>query len=189
MPASVPEAAPAPAPVDGASTAETDTVAVPSRPETTPAEPAPAVPAASGERPVESAGGTGEDHTALIAELVERTNAQRAAAGCPPLAIDVRLSAAAQAHSEDMAAGNYFDHTARNGRSPFDRIAAAGYSFSVAAENLAAGQRAPASVVADWMASPGHRANILNCELTQVGVGRASGGDYGTYWVQDFGTP
>ncbi len=175
--------------MDGASTAETDTVAVPSRPETTPAEPAPAVPAASGERPVESAGGTGEDHTALIAELVERTNAQRAAAGCPPLAIDVRLSAAAQAHSEDMAAGNYFDHTARNGRSPFDRIAAAGYSFSVAAENLAAGQRAPASVVADWMASPGHRANILNCELTQVGVGRASGGDYGTYWVQDFGTP
>ncbi|WP_313954633.1 CAP domain-containing protein [Frankia sp. EI5c] len=126
---------------------------------------------------------------ALVAEVVERTNAERAAVGCPPLAIDARLSAAAQAHSEDMARRNYFAHTAPDGESPFDRIAAAGYGYSVAAENIAAGQRTPAAVVAAWMASPGHRANIVACELTQIGVGHSSGGYYGTYWVEDFGTP
>lgn len=125
----------------------------------------------------------------LVAKVVELTNARRAAVGCPPLTVDRRLRAAAQAYSEEMATGNYFGHTARSGLSPFDRITAAGYDFTVAAENIGAGQRTPAAVVADWMASPAHRANIVDCELTQIGVGRATGGDYGTYWVQDFATP
>lgn len=157
------------------------------------AGPAPA-PVASGARlagtPTGAGGGAGSAATAaLIEEVVTRTNAQRSVAGCPALAVDARLAASAQEHSADMAARNYFDHSGRDGRSPFDRIAAAGYVFSIAAENIAAGQRTPADVVADWMASPGHRANILNCSLSQIGVGFATGGDYGTYWVQDFGSP
>jgi uncharacterized protein YkwD len=119
---------------------------------------------------------------------VALTNAERAKAGCGPLTIDVQLTAAAQAHSVDMAINNYFSHTGQDGRTPFQRIAAAGYTFSVAAENIAAGQRTPTDVVAGWMNSAGHRANILNCTLMQIGVGFATGGSYGTYWTQDFGT-
>ena len=95
----------------------------------------------------------------------------------------------AQAHSQDMATRNYFDHNTPEGKSPFDRMTAAGYAFSSAAENIAAGQRTPADVVTAWMNSAGHRANILNCGLTQIGVGYATGGSYGVYWTQDFGTP
>jgi uncharacterized protein YkwD len=88
-----------------------------------------------------------------------------------------------------MATGGYFSHDSRDGRTPFQRIAAAGYTFSIAAENIAAGQRTPQDVTAGWMNSPGHRANILNCSLVHIGVGYAVGGTYGTYWTQDFGTP
>ncbi len=88
-----------------------------------------------------------------------------------------------------MAAKNYFSHTGLDGRSPFDRMRDAGYSYSSAAENIAAGQPTPAAVVNGWMNSEGHRANILNCKLTQIGVGVARGGSYGIYWTQVFGTP
>ncbi len=54
---------------------------------------------------------------------------------------------------------------------------------------IAAGQRTPQDVVAAWMGSSGHRANILNCALTQIGVGHATGGSYGHYWTQNFATP
>jgi uncharacterized protein YkwD len=121
-------------------------------------------------------------------EVVALTNAERAQAGCGALAIDARLTAAAQAHSVDMAINNYFDHISLDGQTPFQRIAAAGYTFSVAAENIAGGQRTPRDVVAGWMNSAGHRANILNCSLSQIGVGFATGGSYGTYWTQDFGS-
>ena len=122
-------------------------------------------------------------------QVVALTNAERAKVGCGALVVDGRLAASAQAHSADMAINNYFSHNGRDGQSPFQRIADAGYTFSVAAENIAAGQRTAADVVAGWMNSDGHRANILNCSLTQIGVGFATGGSYGTYWTQDFGTP
>ena len=78
-----------------------------------------------------------------------------------------------------------------DGRTPFDRMTAAGYRYSTAAENIAAGQRTPQDVMTAWMNSPGHRANILNCALRQIGVGYATGSSsqYGVYWTQDFGTP
>jgi uncharacterized protein YkwD len=68
-------------------------------------------------------------------------------------------------------------------------MTAAGYTYRMAAENIAAGHRSPADVVKGWMNSPGHRANILNCGFTQIGVGYATGGTHGTYWTQNFGTP
>ena len=122
-------------------------------------------------------------------QVVSLTNAERAAAGCPALTVDGKLTAVAQAHSADMAARGYFDHSDREGHTPFDRMTAAGYVYRAAAENIAAGQRTPADVLEAWMNSPGHRANILNCALTQIGVGYATGGSYGSYWTQDFGTP
>ncbi|MEV8437805.1 CAP domain-containing protein [Actinosynnema sp. NPDC051121] len=120
------------------------------------------------------------------AKVVELTNGERAAHGCPALAADDRLAAAARAHSADMAARNYFDHVSQDGRSFVDRVRAAGYP-SPGAENIAAGQRTAEAVVKGWMDSPGHRANILNCKLKALGVGMARGGSYGIYWTQNFG--
>jgi len=122
-------------------------------------------------------------------QVVSLTNAQRASAGCPALTVSGTLTSVALAHSQDMAAHSYFEHNSQDGRTPFDRMTAAGYAFRSAAENIAAGQRTPAEVVDAWMNSAGHRANILNCGLTQIGVGYATGGSFGTYWTQDFGTP
>jgi uncharacterized protein YkwD len=123
--------------------------------------------------------------------VVTLTNAERAKAGCRSLTVNATLTAVAQAHSQDMATNDYFDHDSQDGQTPFDRMTAAGYRYSTAAENIAAGQRTPQDVMAAWMNSAGHRANILNCALTEIGVGYAasSSSEYGVYWTQDFGTP
>jgi len=120
------------------------------------------------------------------ARVVALTNEQRAAAGCPALTADDRLANSARGHSADMASQDYFDHKSKDGRSFVDRIKAAGYS-KPGAENIAAGQKTPESVMDGWMKSPGHRANILNCGLKALGVGVAKGGSYGIYWTQNFG--
>ncbi|QJW37980.1 CAP domain-containing protein [Cellulosimicrobium protaetiae] len=119
--------------------------------------------------------------TAEGAAAVERTNAERAAAGCGPLVVDERLTAAAQLHSEDMLAQGYFDHTSLDGRSPWDRAKAQGYT-NPGAENIAKGQATAEDVVRAWMDSPGHRANILNCDLREIGIGYAD-----RVWTQVFG--
>lgn len=117
------------------------------------------------------------------ARAVELVNRHRADAGCAPLAVDRRLVEAAQLHSEDMAVRGYLSHTTPEGV-PFDeRIRRAGYP-TPAAENIARGPHSAERVVAMWMASPGHRANILNCEFTETGVGVATDG---WYWTQTFG--
>lgn len=131
----------------------------------------------------------------FAAEVVALTNQHRTAAGCAPLTINGRLMAAAQLHSEDMALRDFFSHTGSNGSSPWERMRAQGYTFSRAAENIAAGYSTPASVVEGWMSSSGHRANILNCNLREIGVGYyhlandTGSVNYRHYWTQDFGTP
>ena len=110
-------------------------------------------------------------------------NQQRAAAGCGDLVADAGLTALARAHSADMRDRHFFDHTNPDGLSPFDRAAQAG--VNLLAENIAYGQPDPASVMAAWMNSPGHRANILNCGLHTLGVGVADGAG-GLWWTQDF---
>ena len=91
-----------------------------------------------------------------------------------------------------MASNDFFAHDGSDGRTTFQRMRDAGYQYRRAAENVAAGTRSPADTVAAWMNSAGHRANILNCELREIGVGFVEDpGDplrYGTYWTQDFGT-
>ncbi len=107
----------------------------------------------------------------------------------PALRADAKLARVAAAHSRDMAAHNYFSHASRNGDSPFDRMKEAGYRYSSAGENIAAGYRTPSSVVKAWLKSPGHCKNIMRRGYTELGVGFAAGGYYGSYWTQDFGTP
>jgi uncharacterized protein YkwD len=121
------------------------------------------------------------------AEVLALTNAERAAAGLPPLAGDAALSRAAQAHSTDMVARAFYSHTSPDGSEPWHRAAAAGSTRRTIGENIACGQRSPAEVVQGWMDSPGHRANILKPAFTHLGVGFAGGGPVGTYWTQLFG--
>lgn len=109
-------------------------------------------------------------------------------AATSPLSWNDQLAQAAQGHAADMAAKNYFDHNSQDGRTPWQRIAATGYQGRMLAENIAAGQRTPEAVVQGWLNSPGHCANIMNPGLKELGVGYATGGSYGSYWVQDFGT-
>ncbi len=110
-------------------------------------------------------------------------NSERADAGCAPVTLDARLTEAGQKHSEDMSANDYFSHTSQDGRSFVDRAKAEGYA-SPGAENIAAGQRTPEQVMRAWMDSPGHRANILNCDLKKMGLGLETDG---YYWTQVFG--
>jgi uncharacterized protein YkwD len=122
------------------------------------------------------------------AQVLTLVNQERAKAGCQPLTADSRLATAARLHSEDMAARNFFDHTNPDGVTFDQRITKAGYRSSGAAENIAKRQTTPASVMEAWMNSPGHRANILNCGLKNLGVGVAYQGRT-PIWTQDFGSP
>ena len=123
------------------------------------------------------------------AQVLSITNAERAKVGCKALKTDTDLTTAAQGHSADMAKNDYFSHDSQDGRSPFDRMKNAGYSFSAAAENIAMGQLTPSDVMTAWMNSAGHKANILNCTYTQIGIGIAKDKNGAPYWTQDFGKP
>jgi uncharacterized protein YkwD len=128
-------------------------------------------------------------------QVVALTNQQRLAHGCDPVSMETRLRVAAQGHSADMALNDFFSHTGSNGSSPWDRILAQGYSFSTAGENIAAGYPSPESVVAGWMNSSGHRANILDCGFIHIGVGYyylqndTGNVNYHHYWTQVLAAP
>jgi uncharacterized protein YkwD len=137
-------------------------------------------------------GGTGSRaDTEAAGAVVGLVNAARKAAGCPALVPHKVLAAVALDHSRDMATSRYFEHASPDGRTPFDRMRKAGYAYGNAAENIAAGQQTAAEVMDSWMHSAGHRANILDCALTQIGVGvyRDPSSPFRIYWTQDFGTP
>jgi uncharacterized protein YkwD len=123
----------------------------------------------------------------VAGQVLTLVNTERKRAGCKPVTLDDRLTKAAAGHSQDMAAHDFFSHDSQDGRSFADRIKAAGYP-APRSENIAAGQPTPSAVMDSWMHSPGHRANILDCTATQMGIASANGGDFGIYWTQDFGT-
>ncbi|KIZ16553.1 CAP domain-containing protein [Streptomyces natalensis] len=126
--------------------------------------------------------------SSLARQVVSMVNAERARKGCSPLAVDARLQAAAQRHSDDMATRNYYDHTSPDGVGPGDRITSAGYRWSAYGENIFKGPQDARTAMAGWMKSPGHRENILNCAFTQIGVGVNSASN-GPWWTQDFAAP
>ena len=118
-------------------------------------------------------------------DVVSLTNARRADAGCGPVAPQSELVAAAQGHADDMAAQNYFDHTAKDGSAPWDRARAQGYTGNGVGENIARGYPDATAVVDGWMQSDGHRRNIENCAWTSIGVGYHA---ESRMWVQVFGS-
>lgn len=138
-----------------------------------------------------------EGWQALERGVLEAVNEQRArGAVCDgeemppagPLERDVLLEDAARKHSLDMAEQGYFAHESLDGRTPGDRIAAAGYEGSPVGENIAQGYRTVEDVMAGWMSSPGHCRNIMNPVYDRLGVGYAEADGSGApYWTQNFG--
>jgi uncharacterized protein YkwD len=139
-----------------------------------PSRPAPATPKAAAS-------------TSAAGQVLALVNAERARAGCKAVTLDDRLTKAAAGHSRDMATEDFFSHDSQDGAGFADRIRAAGYP-APRSENIAAGQATPAAVMDAWMHSAGHKANILDCKATEMGIAAATGGDFGIYWTQDFGT-
>ncbi|MFB7356192.1 CAP domain-containing protein [Streptomyces gardneri] len=150
-------------------------------------KPRPAPPATTKPPATEPDSGTRPASGGEAEEVVRLVNVERAAAGCKALTVDVDLTEAAQDYTDAMAATGTFSHTGTDGSQPQDRIEAAGYTWSRSGENIAKGQADAAAVMDAWMHSPGHRANILNCGFTEIGVGVSTDG--GPWWTQDFGTP
>ncbi len=111
----------------------------------------------------------------------------------PALTWDCKLKNAAMAHSIDMADNNFFSHIGTGDTNPGDRISAAGYSWTAWGENIAAGNSmsAVSAVVSAWAASPGHCANMMGTNFTQLGAAKYydASSSYGLYWTQVFGRP
>ncbi|MEV7420855.1 CAP domain-containing protein [Streptomyces sp. NPDC089919] len=119
------------------------------------------------------------------AAVLALVNQERARAGCTPVRQNPPLAALAGAYSKDMAVRGFFDHTDPDGANPWDRASKAGIN-GLGGENIARGQADAQAVMSAWMNSPGHRANILNCDFRTLGVGAYFGAG-GPWWTQDFG--
>ena len=126
---------------------------------------------------------TGSEQEKVVAEV----NRQRAAGGCGAVKVNAKLTQAAQLHSEDQADHNNMSHTGSDGSTPWDRAGRAGYDNAIG-ENVAMGYRDAAAVMEGWMNSPGHRANIMNCDAKAIGVGIAKSSGGSLYWTQLFGS-
>lgn len=108
----------------------------------------------------------------------------------PPLRESRQLTRAAADHARDMARRKYFDHRGRDGSEPRDRVRRSGYQWVLTGENIAFGPESADEVVAGWLDSPGHCANIMEPRFRDIGVGVAVGRKRGhIYWVQEFGAP
>jgi uncharacterized protein YkwD len=136
----------------------------------------------------EETGGTLSAH-----EVISLTNNERTKAGVKQLTEDSKLDYGAKLKMEDMFKNQYFEHVSPSGRGPAEVAKDAKYEYIIIGENLALGNfKDDAALVAAWMASPGHRANILNTKFTQIGVAVGKGTFEGhTVWlaVQEFGEP
>jgi uncharacterized protein YkwD len=128
----------------------------------------------------------------IQSEVIALTNGEREQNSVGVLLENPALDAAAQAKANDMAQKGYFAHLSPDGKTPWDFIAASGYSYQYAGENLAVRFSDSQDVVNAWMASPTHRANIVKPQYTQIGVGIAEGmylGQPATFVAQYFGAP
>jgi uncharacterized protein YkwD len=140
-----------------------------------------------------------ESRDAIHARVVELVNVARSKsrkcgatrfAATGSLESSRELDDAAARHARDMARKKYFDHRGRDGSQPKDRVLRAGYLPRLTGENIALGPESAEEVVAGWLASPGHCANIMDSRFEHIGVGLAIGRGRGqVYWVQTLGAP
>lgn len=140
------------------------------------------------------------DASSVGRRVLDRVNAARAqprdcggrpfgAAG--PLRASETLDRAAQLHSDDMAARNFFSHDGSDGSTVLIRTTRLGYAGRAVGENIASGQTTPETAVEGWIKSPPHCANLMNPRFTEMGVAYTvnTASQMGIYWTQVFGTP
>jgi uncharacterized protein YkwD len=140
-----------------------------------------------------------ESSATVRARVVELVNAARSRsrscgreryAAAPALGVSPKLNEAAADHARDMARRKFFEHRGSDGSQPKDRVLRAGYQPRLTGENIAYGPESAEEVVAGWLTSPGHCANIMDSRFHDIGVALAFGRKRGQiYWVQTFGDP
>jgi uncharacterized protein YkwD len=131
------------------------------------------------------------DLDAVRQQMLERVNRERAQAGLRPLRLDRQLVSVAQTYAERMMAEGFYGHVSPSGETALDRIEFAGYRPERSGENLASGPESVELVMDLWMASPGHRQNILDDRFRDLGIGLSaaiSTGELRILWVQCFGS-
>ncbi len=124
----------------------------------------------------------------MTEQVVALVNQERSKAGLQPLSINWEVARVARIKSEEMRDKNYFSHTSPLYGSPFDMLKKFAIPYRAAGENIAKGQKTAQAVMKSWMASEGHRKNILSPTFTQIGVGYCVGAG-STYWTQIFILP
>lgn len=119
-----------------------------------------------------------------VREFAQMVSGFRAQQGLGPVKTNPKLELAAERHAQDMARRGFFSHTGSNGSSLGQRAKRAGYRYCLIAENIAKGQKSAGEAMQSWMASQGHRRNMLHRRVREVGVARAPG----NVWVMVLGT-
>ncbi|MCW2961728.1 MAG: transrane protein [Thermoleophilia bacterium] len=130
--------------------------------------------------------GQSAEDGAFEGRVTELVNKERAKEGLKPLAYSGMLDSAAEAHNEQQVAVGVMAHEGLGDSDPGQRIRSAGFDKAWG-ENVATGQTTPEQVVAEWMASPGHRRNIMDADFTKLGVSYAAAANGRSYWAQSFG--
>lgn len=128
-------------------------------------------------------------------QVLALINQARAANGLAPLTLDQRLSAAAVGHSTDMACNHFVNHSGSNGSTWYDRISVQGYAYGRATENIYVGNPqfggTPQGAFDWWMNSQVHRDNILDPQVTEIGIGYvfSAASEFGGYYTLNFARP
>jgi uncharacterized protein YkwD len=138
-----------------------------------------------------TSGGATPGGAAVAEDVVRHTNEARTRNGLPAFRTNAKLIEAARIHAEQMASAQRAAHTISGARYPTmqDRINAVAYAYMQIAENVAWNQRSAQDAVESWMSSSGHRANILDPGLTEIGTAMARSSRGEPYWIQVFGRP
>lgn len=140
------------------------------------------------------------DAASVAREVLRLVNAARATprkcgsrrfAAAPALKAAPLLDRAALKHAKDMVRHSLFEHQGSDGSTPAQRVSAAGYRWRTVAENIAAGARDAKTVVQGWIDSPGHCANLMGAQYTEMGIAYAvdARSEAGIYWAQVFASP
>lgn len=119
-------------------------------------------------------------------EVFNLVNQERKKQGLSELSYNWEVARVARIKSEDMMNNGYFSHTSPTYGSPFTMLKNFGINYSAAGENIAKGQRSASEVMNSWMNSSGHRANILNTNYKEIGVGAVKDKNGTIYWTQMF---
>jgi len=126
---------------------------------------------------------TGATESTQARDILNLVNQERKKQGLNPLVLSDKLTSIANTKAQDMANKHYFSHNSPTYGSPFEMLQHFGVNYTSAGENIAAGQKTAREVMDAWLNSSGHRANILNANYTQLGVGYEQSG---SHWVQLF---